>query len=160
MVASLKAALGDNYEVNYPELESDENVSDFGWPQQIGKKINESKGDIILIGHSLGASTILKYLSETNISKNISGIFLIAPPFWSGNEEWKKGLILKNNFADKLPANTPIFLYHYKDDDVVPSEHLSLYKQKMPQAIVREIKKGGHQLNDDLEIVAKDIKQL
>lgn len=160
MVASLKAALGDSYEVSYPELESDESVSDFGWPRQLNEKINDSKGYLILVGHSLGASSILKCLSETKITKTINGIFLLAPPFWSGNEEWKKGLILKDDFADKLPRNTPVFLYQCKDDEVVPFEHFTLYTQKLPQAVARVIDKGGHQFNDDLKIVAEDIQQL
>lgn len=34
------------------------------------------------------------------------------------------------------------------------------YAQRLPQATVREIANGGHQLNNDLTIVAKDIKSL
>ena len=157
---SLKAALGNGYEVIYPQLQSDESVSDFGWPGQIGKEINDITGDVILVGHSLGASLILKYLSETKIQKKISGIFLIATPFWSGDEDWVKGLTLQPDFAGKLPGNIPIFLYHSMDDEEVPFEHLSLYAQKLPQATVHEIKKGGHQFNNDLTFVAEDIKKL
>jgi uncharacterized protein len=160
MVDSLKAALGNGYEVIYPQMLDDESVSDFGWPRQIGAAINDIEGDVILVGHSLGASLILKYLSETKIQKKISGIFLIATPFWSGEEDWVKGLTLQHDFAGKLPENIPIFLYHSIDDEEVPFEHLSLYAQKLPQAVVHEIKKGGHQFNNDLKFVAEDIKKL
>jgi hypothetical protein len=37
---------------------------------------------------------------------------------------------------------------------------MALYPQKLPQATVREIASGGHQLNNDLTLVAKDIKSL
>lgn len=157
---SLKAALGNGYEVSYPQLQSDESVSDFGWPAQIGKQMNDIKGDVILVGHSLGASLTLKYLSETKVQKKISGIFLIATPWWSGDEDWVQGLKLQDDFADKLPANIPVFLYHSMDDEVVPFEHLSLYAQKLPQATVHEIRRGGHQLNNDLNLVAEDIRKL
>jgi len=160
MVDSLKAALGNGYEVRYPQMQSDESVSDYGWPAQIGKEINDVEEEVILVGHSLGASLILKYLSETKVRKKISGIFLIATPFWSGDEEWVRGLILRQDFAAKLPGNTPIFLYHSKDDEEVPFEHLSLYAQRLPQARVHEIEKGGHQINEDLTLVAGDIKGL
>jgi predicted alpha/beta hydrolase family esterase len=158
MVDSLRAALGNDYELSYPQLHSDEDVSDFGWPAQIGKAIHDAKGDVILIGHSLGASLILKYLSETKIQKTISGIFLLATPFWSGNEDWKKGLKLQHDFADKLPVNTPLFLYHCRDDEEVPFKHFELYIQKLPQATVHDMKTGGHQFNDDLGFLANDIK--
>ncbi|HEX2628096.1 MAG TPA: alpha/beta hydrolase, partial [Chitinophagaceae bacterium] len=149
MVTSLIAALGNDYEVNYPPLQSDEERSDFGWTQQIGQLINETKGDIIIAGHSLGASLILKYLSETNSSKLISGIFLLAPPFWSGDEEWKQGLILRKDFSEQLRKDIPLYLYQCKDDDVVPFEQHSLYVQKLPHAIARVMDEGGHYFNDE-----------
>ena len=112
------------------------------------------------MGHSLGASLLLKYLSENKIKKKIGGVFLISTPFWRGNEDWKKGLKLHKNFPNKLPEGVPIFLYQSRDDEEVSFDNLSLYSQKLPRATIREIVKGGHQLNNDLTIVAKDIKSL
>ena len=160
LVASLQAALGETYEVRYPQLLSDETLSDFGWPRQIGKEIAKIKGNIILVGHSLGASLLLKYLSENEIKKTIHAIFLISTPFWSGTEDWKRGLKLHEDFPDKLPKKVPIFLYQCRDDAEVQFENLMLYAQRLPQATVREIANGGHQLDNDLTIVAKDIKSL
>jgi predicted alpha/beta hydrolase family esterase len=157
MVESLRHALGDAYEVIYPKLQTDESVSDFGWPRQIGKKINEIKGDVILVGHSLGASFLLKYLSEAKVEKKIGGIFLLATPFWAGDEDWKQGLKLQDDFADKLPKKVPIFLYHNMDDEEVPIENLFSYAKILPQAILHKLAKGGHQFNNDLQFLAKDI---
>ena len=159
LVTSLQKALGEKYVVRYPEIQSDESVSDFGWTRQIGKTISETEDNLILVGHSFGASMILKFLSENSVKKKFKGIFLIATPFWSGNEDWKKGLILKENFADKLPK-VPIYFYHCRDDEEVPFSHFSNYKRKLNQATFREIKSGGHQLANDLTLVAKDIKSL
>lgn len=107
LVASLQTSLGKEYTIHYPELKSDESASDFGWPQQIGEKITEAKSEIILGGHSLGASMLLKYLSEHSVTKKIAGIFLIATPFWNGDEDWKTGLKLSETFADHLPDEVP-----------------------------------------------------
>jgi predicted alpha/beta hydrolase family esterase len=160
LVASLQKAVGRGYDINYPEIKSDESASDFGWTQQIGNKLYEIKGDIILVGHSFGASMILKYLSENSINKKVEGIFLIATPFWDGNEDWQIGLKLQKDFAEKLPVEVPIFFYHCQDDEEIPFFHLDHYKQKLTQATFREIKSGGHQLNNDLTFVANDIKSL
>ena len=160
LVESLSATLGGGYEMHYPLLQTNESVSDFGWPQQIGEAINKIDGDVILVGHSLGASLILKYLSEANISKKINGVFLLATPFWSGEEEWVNGLKLRNGFADRLPADVPVFFYHSKDDKEVPVGQLSLYAEKLPRANIREVKEGGHQFNNDLGFLALDIKGL
>ena len=161
LVASLRKALGTVYKVHYPEMPTDEEpYFGSGWLKQIGEEISSFKGAIILVGHSLGASMLLKYLSEKKIKKNISGIFLVAPPFWSGNENWKQPLKLQEDFSDKLPKDIPTFFYQCKDDDIVPIDHFTLYKQNIPWAVFREMSNGGHQLNNDLTPVANDIKSL
>jgi predicted alpha/beta hydrolase family esterase len=159
LVASLRDTLGDAYTVHYPRMR-DESSPDFGRIKQIGEEISLINDEIILAGHSLGASMLLKYLSESEVTQKIAGIFLISTPYWSGHEDWQQGLKLHENFADTLPKNVPIFLYQTRDDEVVPFDHLSFYARKLPAAIVREIENGGHQLNNDLSLVAKDIKSL
>ncbi len=138
----------------------DKTQPDFGWLRQIGKEIDSMVGEVILAGHSLGASFLLKYLAENNIRKSIIGVFLLSTPFWSGDESWVEGLKLKNDFAAKLPENVPIFLYHCRDDDEVPFSHLSLYTKKIPFAKAREFDSGGHQFNNGLLPLADDIKSL
>ena len=160
LAASLQNALGKGYDINYPEIQSDESAPDYGWTRQIGGKISETNGDIILAGHSFGASMILKYLSENSVNKKIDGVFLVATPFWDGDEDWQKSLKLQEDFADKLPSGVSIFFYHCRDDEEIPFFHLERYKKKLTQATFREIKTGGHQLNNDLTIVAKDIRSL
>lgn len=160
LVASLKNALEKKYEIAYPEIQLKETESDYGWTKQIGEKISENDKNLILVGHSFGASMILKFLSENPVQTELKGIFLIATPYWNGNDDWIQGLMLKDNFADKLPDNVPMFFYHCKDDEEIPFSQLQDYKEKLNRAVYREIEKGGHQLNNDLTIVAKDIESL
>jgi uncharacterized protein len=159
LVSSLQEVLGKSYTVHYPFLPN-EPAPDFGRQKQIGEQISLIKGEVILVGHSLGASMLLKYLSETQVDRRIGGIFLIATPFWSGDEDWKQSFKLHKDFASKLPLDTPIFLYHSVDDDVVPFNNLAHYTQNLPQAKIRKIASGGHHLNNDLSVVARDIKSL
>ena len=159
LVDSLREALGEAYSIHYPLL-NNESAPDFGRSKQIDKEISKIEGELIFVGHSLGASMLLKYLSEHEVRNEIPGIFLISTPFWSGDEEWKQGLKLPENFENTLARGVPIFFYHCKDDEEVPFEHLSLYTKKLPYASVREIDGGGHQLNNNLTIVAEDIKSL
>lgn len=160
LVNSLQNALGNEYIIHYPEITSTDSEPDFGWIRQIEDKISDRETDFILVGHSFGASMILKYLCENPSDPKLKGIFLIASPFWSGNEDWKQGLKLKENFADLLPKNLPLFFYHCKDDEEISFSQFNIYKEKIKKAIFREIENGGHQLNNDLSIVAKDIRQI
>ena len=141
-------------------MQTDEAAPDFGWLKQIGKEIAKLHDGVILVAHSLGASLLLKYLSENEVSKKVAGIFLISTPFWSGKEEWVQGLKLQEDFAENLPKNSRIFFYHCRDDEEIPFDHLASYSHKLPVATFREIENGGHQLGNNIKLVAKDIKDL
>lgn len=160
LVSDLQNELGEDYVVNYPRMKSDDSLPDFGWLKQIGAAIAGCHGDFVLAAHSLGASMVLKYLSENRISHNPAGIFLIATPFWSGKEDWKQGLKLQDDFARNLPTGIPIFFYQCLDDTEVPFYQFGTYRDKLPMATFREIESGGHQFNERLGIVAKDIREL
>ena len=160
MVTSLQKILGKDYDISYPRMQTDEALPDFGWLKQIGTEIGKLKDGVILAAHSLGASLLLKYLSENKVSKKIAGIFLISTAFWTGNEDWVQGLKLQEDFAESLPKNSRIFFYHCRDDEEIPFAHLALYRHKIPMASFHEIESGGHQLGKHINLIAKDIKEL
>src|SRR5688572_17061454 len=108
LASALRKALGNGYTVHYPLLPN-ESSPDFGRIKQIDNEMSLIKGEIILVGHSLGASMLLKYLSENDVKRKITGIFLVSTPFWSGNEDWQQGLKLQEDFPHKLPKNVPVF---------------------------------------------------
>jgi uncharacterized protein len=156
---SLQEELGTTYNVRYPKMPN-EDTPDFGWGRQIAREIAAVKGEVILVGHSLGASMLLKYLSENRVHQHIGGLFLLATPYWSGDEDWHEGLKVREDVADTLPGDVPIFLYHSRDDEEVNVAHLALYARKLPQATIREVASGGHQFDNDLTQVARDIQSL
>jgi predicted alpha/beta hydrolase family esterase len=160
MAANLQDVLGAAYDVRCPKM-PDEDRPEYGaWKDQIAKELAALDGEVILVGHSLGASMLLKYLSEENVKKPVAGIFLIAPPYW-GAEDWGVSeYALQENFASKLPKELPVFFYHSRDDEWVPFAHLALYTEKLPQATIHEFDGRGHQLDDDLSEVARDITRL
>lgn len=159
LVDSLKAHLGSSFDVQYPFL-PDDGSPDLGRRRQIGSAIAGSEDGVILVGHSFGASMLLAALSETEVTRTIAGIFLIATPFWQGTEDWVEPFKLRPDFARQIDRRIPLYLYHCLDDEDVPVEQFAIYKQHLPWATFREITTGGHQFNDDLGVVAADIAQL
>jgi predicted alpha/beta hydrolase family esterase len=160
LVKSLRERLGTEYNVRYPKMPEEEDQGYEAWKAQISKELAKIDDEVILVGHSVGSSMLLKYLSEENVKDSIPGIFLIAAPYWgSGGWEMDK-FSLDEERASKLLRGTPIFFYHSRDDDIVPFPHLALHAEKFPQATIREFDGRGHQLNNDLSEVAGDIKGL
>jgi predicted alpha/beta hydrolase family esterase len=163
LAASLQHALGPEYEVHCPAMPDEENAPYEQWKHQIEQEIATMQGPIVLVGHSVGASVLIKSMSEIEVQQPIAGMFLIANPFWGG-DGWRyegyEELALPKEFAARLPKGASLFLYHSRDDETVPFAHLALYAEQLPQATVRELDGRGHQLNDDLSEVAADIMSL
>jgi uncharacterized protein len=163
LVAYLRDALEPAYQLRYPKMPAENNPDYKKWKVHLSEELAALKDGVILIGHSLGGSFLLKYVAEEVPTKTIAGLFLIAIPFWGGNGwryEGYEQIALPGNFAGKLPGQMPIYFYHSQDDEVVPFAHVSLYAERLPQATIRVLNKRGHQFNNDLSEVVTDIKNL
>jgi uncharacterized protein len=160
LAASLQDALGAAYDVRCPQMPDEDRPVYRAWKERIAKELDALEGEVILVGHSLGGSILLKFLSEEEVEKPILGLFLVATPYW-GVEDWEVGeYVLREDFASKIPKEIAVFLYHSRDDEVVPFAHTALYAEMLPRATVREFDGRGHQFDDDLSEVARDIRGL
>ncbi len=160
LAASLRDALGSDYDVRSPKMPDEGSPEYAAWRDLISEELAALDVGAILVGHSLGASVLLKYLSEEESEKPVVGLFLVAPPYW-GAEDWEVGeYALQADFASELPEEQRMFFYHSRDDEWVPFAHLALYAEKLPRATIREFDDRGHQFDDDLSEVARDIENL
>ena len=105
--------------------------------------------ELVITGSSLWWIFLAKYLSENQFPKHISQLHLIAGVFDESNlPEGEDDLVdfvfypagLKN--LDKQVDK--IFLYHSKDDTVVPFSHVEKYKSYLPKAQVFVFEDRGH----------------
>jgi uncharacterized protein len=160
LALNLQDLLGSEYDVLYPRMPEEERPEYEAWKAQIAATLAELNSEVIVVGHSLGASFLLKFLSEEKKAKPIAGLFLIAPPYW-GTEDWEVDkYALREDYMSGLSKIHPIFFYHSRDDEWVPFTHLELYAQKLPLAIIRKFDGRGHQFNNDLTEVVQDVKNL
>ena len=160
LAVSLQNALGTAYDVQYPQMPNEEDPQYERWKAQIETKLAALKGEVILLGHSLGGFVVVKYLSQARLAHSIAGLFLLAAPYVGEDEGWHSSeLALPRDIAAKLGGTWPIFFYHSRDDEFVPFEHLALYAAKLPRATVRAFDGRGHQFKNDLADVAEDIKK-
>jgi uncharacterized protein len=160
LAASLQDVLGAAYDVRCPKMPHEDLPVYQAWKGRIAKELDALEGEVVLVGHSLGGSILLKYLSEEEVEKPVAGLFLVAVPYW-GVEDWEVGeYALREDFASKILREMMVFLFHSRDDEVVPFTHAALYAEKLPRATVREFDGRGHQFDNDLSEVARDIGRL
>ena len=158
LVASLRDALGPSYEVRYPRMPLEESAQYPDWTARIASALPPRGNEVVLVGHSVGGSVLLRYLCEEPVEASVTGLFVIAAPFWGADDFWDwDEARLPEDAAEKLATVPRIFMYHSRDDEVVPFSHLALYSARLPQATIRPVDIGGHQLENDLADVAHDI---
>ncbi len=77
----LEKSLGKTYQIIRPKMPLKENAIYQDWQIHFERYFNLLDKKIILIGSSLGAIFLAKYLSERELKKPIPLVILIAPPF-------------------------------------------------------------------------------
>ena len=159
LAASLQKLLGSEYEVICPRMPNEEDPEYQIYKTEIAKEFAALAGPLALVGHSVGGTILLRYLTEEKVEKSIAGIFLVAAPYW-GAEEWLDEQKLYKKLASRSANTPPIFFYHSRDDNVVPFEHLAMYAAKLPRATIHTYDGRGHQFRNDLSDIAADILSL
>ena len=161
LARSLADKLGPGYTVAYPEMPNEADPNYEAWRRCILEQRKALGEGVVLVGHSLGGSMLLKMLAEGDLGEALRGVFIISAPYFHETEGWPwPEAQMPANAASRFPAGLALFLYHGQDDDDVPFSHLALQAKALPQAQTRALAGRNHQLNDDLTEVADDIRKL
>lgn len=159
LAASLRRSLGADYEVRYPAMPNEDDPDYTAWKARILADLKDMGRDAILVGHSIGASVIIKLLTEA--APSIAGVILIAAPYWHDDDFWQwKDAQLPEDAESRLPKGLSILFYHGTADKSVPFSHLDMYARRFPRATIRPLKGRDHQLNNDLSEVAREVEGL
>ena len=157
----LRGQLEPECRVFMPEMPDPEQPHYKPWKKTF-ERILRDQGDkqLLIVGHSLGASVALKYLSEKPPVKSVAGLFLVGAVYW-GLENWNVGeYIFEQNFQRHLRYIPNIFFYHSKDDEVVPVSHMWHFAVSLPDASIRQFEHEGHLYVNGIPKLVEDIKSV
>lgn len=154
----LRDELVGDYEVILPVMPNKTNARYEEWKLWMDKIVPLLNDEIILIGHSMGGSFVVKYLSENKFPKKIMAVFLVSAMFDYDDD----GNSLHSfSLPENLDLQTDkVYLYHSKDDRVVPFRSLDKFKNKFPNAIARVFEDRGHINQEEFPELIKDIRGL
>lgn len=86
LAGSLRSELGENYQVRYPAMPDEEDADYETWKSVILQEVEAMGEGAILVGHSIGASVLIRMFADRGPKPAIAGMFLIAGPFWHDHE--------------------------------------------------------------------------
>ena len=141
-------ALSENYDMLVPLMPCKQDADYLAWKIWFERHLEFVHDEApILIGHSLGGTFLLKYLSENKFPKKISQLHFVSAPV--GDE----GLFLEklNSFEFNLEnlskindLQAEIHLWHSEDDNVVPFKNFDIIKKYLSKANFHVFKDRGH----------------
>lgn len=146
-VARLRDQLGPDFEVSFPILPDPDDPHYEPWSERIGQILGDADEPLIVVGHSLGGSVVLKHLAERGGSKSIVRLLLVETPLWGRGQEWELEWALPEGWTGAETELPPTFLFHSRDDEEIPFEHLDLYAKLLPDAEVHPLDGNGHLLD-------------
>lgn len=149
---TLDGALDKKFEIVLPRMPSKNNAKYAEWKTWFKKFVPYFKSGIILIGHSLGGLFLAKYLSENNFPREICASFLIAAPYDRGDFAPPK------TFKKLEIQGGKLFLYHSRDDAVVPFGDFKKYQKNIKTAVFRVFNNKNHFNQEKFPELVKDIR--
>ncbi len=158
-IDTLQTDLGPEYEVFRPQMPNKQNAKYDEWKLWFERHFEYLRDDIILIGYSLGAMFVSRYLIENKLPFRLKAVFIMASPVrMSGFDDTDcADFMFDLDQASNISAQTDqVYLLHSQDDFVVPYEHSLAYKKALPEAELITFTDKNHFLIPVFpEIVAK-----
>tara|TARA_B100000508_G_scaffold141060_1_gene145741 strand:- start:2285 stop:2917 length:633 start_codon:yes stop_codon:yes gene_type:complete len=160
----VKEEMGDKYYFDIPSMPNTHNAKYDEWEIWFERHLSEVQEKVILIGLSLGAQFLAKYLINNDIEQKIKGLFLLAGP--CGYYDDPDGMDCETfgfkqsdlGIIQKKVQN--IVIMHSTDDFVVPYEHALKYKEELPEAELITFNDRNHFLVEELPELVEKIREI
>lgn len=120
------------------------------WVEHLRKEVGKPDGNTILVGHSIGCQTILRYLETLQEGEKIGRVVLVA-----GFGQYLTGLTEEEKTVagpwvetpidfEKVKARADSFVALFSDNDpfVPPEENSRLFEEKLGAKIIIQKDKG------------------
>ena len=114
--------------------------------------------DVRLVGHSLGAMFLAKYLQDNQLPCKVRQIVLAAPCYDDDSNE-ELGSFSVSSAVNVAKSSDDVHLLHSRDDFVVPFAELAKFQRDLPSATVHVYEDKGHFLDETFPELLEILKQ-
>lgn len=132
-----------NADILLPKFPNAQNAQYEEWKIQFEKILPLLTGDVSLVGYSLGAMFLARYLHEKVLEKPVSQIILLAPTYDDESGE-ELGSFKVTSAAGVERSADEVHLLHSEDDPVSPFTELAKFTRDIPTAKVHIFTDRNH----------------
>ncbi len=144
-LSSLDVALGEGFDVFTPRMPSSDNAQYEHWDLWFSRIMQALDRPVILVGHSLGAMFLVKYVSERDTAHQIRGLLLVSGRHDDpGTSEPHTSFTLQGDISTLTQKADRVVFFHSSDDDVVPYESFERFRTAVPGADFLAFDGRGH----------------
>lgn len=140
-----------------PTMPNSANAQYDEWVIWFEKIIPYFSDDVRLIGHSLGAMFLAKYLHENPLKKPVHQLILLAAGYNDSTEDYGSFMITSAKGIEK--SADEVHLLHSRDDFIVPYSELAKFEADIPTAHVHRSDNKNHFLDPDFPELIALLKQ-
>lgn len=154
---TIEEKLGNDFEVLQPRMPNKSNSKYEEWKIWFERMIPFMYDEVILVGHSLGAMFLVKYLADNTLPKKITSLHLVAAAH--NNTADIGDFTIPKDLSGISKQVETIYLYHSKDDPIVPFSELAVYEKALPTAKAIVFENLGHFFQPEFPELIEKIRQ-
>lgn len=117
-----------------PDFPNKQNAQYEEWKIQFEKILPLLTGEVSLVGYSLGAMFLARYLHETPLKHPVKQLILVAPCYNDDTSEDLGSFKVKSATGIEKSADE-VHFFHSQDDPVVPFTELAKFQRDVPSAV-------------------------
>ncbi len=135
-------------DVLLPAMPNGHNAKFDEWKIYFEKLIPLFSDDVVLIGHSLGAMFLSKYLNANPLPEKVKKIILVSGAYDDETIE-DCGSFKTTSAKNLIKSSDDIHLFHSQDDPAVPFSELAKFQADLPNAKSHIFTDRGHFLDPE-----------
>ena len=155
---ALPEVLEGECDVLLPSMPDKYNARYEAWEIWFDKYVPFLEDGCILIGHSLGAIFLLRYLWLHTLPVSVKALYLVAAPYFTEEKPRNGGFFVTPQILQEVGERHHVILMHSTDDTVVPFDDMERYKTALVHARVIQCNDRGHFLQEEFPELVSDIR--
>jgi predicted alpha/beta hydrolase family esterase len=154
------ALKAQGFEVVVPELPNAEEPDRDLWTKAAVDSVNVLTDKDIVVGHSLGGATALRFLEAAEARTTPHACVLISTPWMIKDDKFRSFFLTELDYEVLMWRASKFAIIHAKDDPVIPLDHAERYAEVFHARLITPETGGHFQKEAEYPVILETILEL